>query len=241
MNLFEKYFQGKLRPEEQQELAEKRQDPNFEAEFQSYQQAFRAIQQQGETALKARLQAKERQLSGHPTKHQTRQLARRILQIAAVLLVSLLTITLWNRTHSEKDYLSDYFTPAFNTTLPNLRGNSGQDIAPPLQAALNAYNQKDYTTAILHFQKIQADSLQDIVHFYQANAHLALANSAEAIPLLQKLITDDNYYRYQSHWYLALAYLDQGRVSLAKDLLEPLRGQTGSYQKKASQILSSLE
>lgn len=241
MNLFEKYFQGKLRPEEHQELAEKRQDPNFEAEFQSYQRAFRAIQHQGEAELKARLQAKEKNRNDKPAKQHIRQLARRVLQIAAVLFVTLLATLLWNRKTTTNDYLTDYFSPALNTALPSLRGNTNPNIDTPFQQALMAYNQRDYQKAIEYFQHTNADSLQETATFYQANAHLALANSQAAIPLLQKLTNTNNNFQYQSRWYLALAYLDKGNIQSAKTLLQALSMEPGSYQAEADRILASLK
>ncbi|HKK77435.1 MAG TPA: tetratricopeptide repeat protein [Saprospiraceae bacterium] len=241
MNAFEKYFQGKLPPEEQEELAKKRQDPAFEAEFQSYQRAFRAIQYQGEKELKAHLQIKEKSLNGGRSRQQTRRLARRVLQIAAILVLSLLAVLLWPRQPSAERYLSTYFTPALNTALPNLRGEPAPDMGSPLQNALTAYNQKDYRAAIEQFQLIDRDSLQDIAHFYQANAHLALENSGPAIPLLQGLVQKENNYQYQSRWYLALAYLENGQTASAKALLEQLRLEQGSYQREAARILLELD
>lgn len=240
MNLFEKFFQAKLRPEDHQELAEKRQDPKFEAEFQSYQRAFRAIQHQGEAELKARLQAKEKNRYSKSDKQHIRQLARRVLQIAAVLLVTLLATLLWHRTTTPNNYLTEYFSPALNTALPSLRGNMNQNIDTPFQQALMAYNQRDYQKAIEYFQHIDADSLQETATFYQANAHLALANSHAAIPLLQKLTTTNNYFQYQSRWYLALAYLDEGDIQSARVLLKALGTESGSYQAEADRILLSL-
>lgn len=242
MNLFEKYFQGTLRPEEHQELAKNRRDPAFEAEFQSYQSAFRAIRHQGERELKVRLQAKEASLPKRHSKNQIRQLARRVLQVAAVVFIALLTILLWNRLKPTNDYLTTYFSPALNTTSPKLRGNPEQTAHTPLKKAFIAYNNQDYQTAIEHFQRIPADSsLQTIAHFYQANALLALESSSDAIALLRPLAVQESSYQYQSQWYLALAYLDNDQIAPAKTLLEQLRTQEGSYRQKATDILSALD
>ena len=84
-----------------------------------------------------------------------------------------------------------------------------------------------------------ADGWQDAVAFYQANALLALDSSGVAIPLLQPLVDQESAYRYQSQWYLALAYLDAGQLVAARDLLALVREQDGVYQQQAKEILKS--
>jgi len=237
MKLFEQYFLGTLSPEDQQELALGRQNPDFENEFQSYQQAFQLIQQHGVLELKQRLQARERALYGSVRRRRIRQ----ALSIAALFLFVCLAVVRWAGPTGSKDYLSDYFSPAMNTLMPSFRGVGEQGVDSPLTAGFQAYDQQAYQAAVTYFARSHADGWQDAIAFYQANALLALDSSGVAIPLLQPLVDQESAYRYQSQWYLALAYLDAGQLVAARDLLVLVREQDGVYQQQAEAILQKLD
>lgn len=236
MNLFENYFLGKLSAEDQQILAEKRKDPSFEAEFLAQQKIFRAIRYQGAKELKAQLRRKEENLMKSRSRQGVRRAARRILQLAAVLFLSLTVYLVWTNSSSSPDYLSDYFTPALNTALANLRGDQRPGIDTPLENALQAYNQKDFQTAIEQFHRIDQDTTLEVALFYEANAQLTLDNSSAAIPLLQTLLQKETDYHYQSLWLLSLAYLSDKQPVAARSLLEEVAQLPGPYQNDASQI-----
>lgn len=237
MKLFEQYFLGTLLPEDQQELALGRQNPDFEREFQAYQQTFQLIQQHGVLELKQRLQARERALYGSVRRRRIRQ----ALSIAALFLFVCLAVVRWAGPTGSKDYLSDYFSPAMNTIMPNFRGVAGQGVDSPLTAGFRAYDQQAYQAAVTNFARSHADGWQDAIAFYQANALLALDSSRAAIPFLQPLVDQESAYRYQSQWYLALAYLDVGQLLAARDLLVLVREQDGVYQQQAEAILQKLD
>lgn len=237
--LIEKFLRGRLSPEEKKLLAQKRKQPDFEEALQNYQQVMKAVQYQGESEMKARLQQFEQNLQPATSPGlQIRQLIRWSISVAAIFALSLFTFFFWPKAQENSNYLSEYFQPALNTYQPAVRGNMDMSGSTTLSQALQAYDLQQYPEAITLFDNLVETSSTSL--FYQANALLANDQSEMAIPILETLIQQNNDYTYQSRWYLALAYLDGKAPLNARSLLQELAQQPGSKQKIAEQILGSL-
>jgi len=109
-----------------------------------------------------------------------------------------------------------------------------------------AYDQQDFQKAITYFQKIpKVSPFYNNGQFYQANAHLALNQSNEAIRILSEQLANQPATSAKSRlqWYLALAHLQAQEESKAIAQLKELAKQESDlfYQKQAKQLITKLE
>jgi len=108
--------------------------------------------------------------------------------------------------------------------------------------AMYYYDLKMWDSAILYFERIQTEQADTAaVMFYQANALLASGKVNEAIVFLQTVAwLNDNRFKPQSEWYLALAYIKSGRQAEAVILLKKLTVNDSFYGKKAGTLIHEL-
>ncbi|MDN5200372.1 tetratricopeptide repeat protein [Fulvivirgaceae bacterium BMA10] len=162
-----------------------------------------------------------------------------IAAIIALLIVSGIFL-LKKEQQDPADLFAEYFEPAsydFSVRLRN--GNSTEDIE--VARGAQAYKNGDYTAAIVVFEKMIAESKSPMFLYYLANAQLAEGNFQGAEANLLKFIEISEDYRHEAHWYLSLAYLQQGQTEKAKEQLQHLDAERGDFSGKAAELLKKLE
>lgn len=128
---------------------------------------------------------------------------------AAVLILS--SVWLGLRSGGSSDLFQAYFEVYPNYEQPVIRGS--ETISP-----YTFYEQREYERAIELWDA--SSKVED--RFYLAMAYLAIGQSEDAISLFKKL-PDEHKYKEQTHWYLALAYIQIDDYAEARPLLELVR------------------
>ncbi|MEL6864314.1 MAG: hypothetical protein AAFP19_07845 [Bacteroidota bacterium] len=165
---------------------------------------------------------------------------RQIIGIAAsVILLAAAYFYLSSQPQASSDDLFAANFEAYPMILSNRAPNA--PTTSPTAKAIQAYEQKDFQEAVRLFQALQTNTADSTTYrFYIAIAELAQGNANIAIPILEVLSqtpSDEsiNLLQEQSHWYLALAHLQNGNLEQSKAILQ--RIQTGAYRYKDAQGL----
>lgn len=113
------------------------------------------------------------------------------------------------------------------------------------QAAIEAYEVKDYATAIpILEQALVATPNDNDIKMLLGNSYLGAkqGQAQAAVDLFKPLAADESsLYIEQAEWYLALAYLQNDQVVEAQSLLEEIAAEEiGKYPKLARAILKQL-
>jgi hypothetical protein len=242
----ERYLTGVSTPEEAA-LVEKQaaEDPAF-AELLALHRELDATLADTETmafaAALADADAEDRRSkSGNEPQGKIRQLnwqrwaiAASIALIAVVGGVFLLRDKQLSGPQAFDQYFEAYDAPA------NFRSDS-MAIAVSYQTAFDAYNAKDWPKAIATFEEIvQKDSNPVTAQFYLGMSRLSAGDVDGAIRDLRGLAASQHPFTTQSKWYLALALLEKGENSEAKDLLKDLSSGSGKFATLSKELLEKL-
>jgi len=111
-----------------------------------------------------------------------------------------------------------------------------------IKEALLLYDKKDYSKAAILFEKTLNPLEKNLVlDFYMAISQLKSGNIAKAIDNFYYLSKQDKYiYAIDSKYYLALAYIKDGKTKEAKKILHQLKKDYNKYSKPANEILRKL-
>lgn len=142
----------------------------------------------------------------------------------------------FNQTDHEQLF-SENFSPYQNLlTMKGDSASSGSD-------AMYFYDMKMWDSANLYFNKAKAKGMDETaLNFYHANALLAGHNTKEAILYFELVINgEDDRFRTQAKWYLALAYLQINQMEESKEILNELQLNTDVYSKKANDLLERIK
>ncbi|MBX2874172.1 MAG: hypothetical protein KTR30_18785 [Saprospiraceae bacterium] len=123
---------------------------------------------------------------------------------------------------------------AFFTHLSRDNANLSSDISIGEQA----YDQKKYKKAfpaLMDDVRSQGDSLNLI---YASVAAIGSGQGEQAIQILDPLAVLEGWklYRAEIHWYLALAYLDQGQLAKTEQLLDDIILEDNGYVEAAKNL-----
>jgi len=94
-----------------------------------------------------------------------------------------------------------------------------------LAAAQQAFNQKDYSTALDIFQQYLAQKAnQDDVEirFYAGLCHLELDQLSEARTIFESLQSGNSVYKNEGSWYLAMTYLKEKNWEKCREYLRQI-------------------
>ena len=166
------------------------------------------------------------------------------LQIAAgiVLVLSVATILYYNSLHSSSSLFDKYYQPYENvlTTRGDINTiNQSQFFSE----ALRNYHKEDYIEAKQLFEKVILLKDDDMLaHLYYGIVCLEMNLFEEAERNFKLIINEqDQFFKQQAQWYLALTYLKNDRLRLCSTQLEGIIENKGYNYKKAGELLSSLE
>ncbi|MFP4095787.1 MAG: tetratricopeptide repeat protein [Cyclobacteriaceae bacterium] len=132
----------------------------------------------------------------------------------------------------------------FDLPADNLTVRGEEERQAQLNEAMAYYNDQQFEQAIVTFENWQQQNNDSIpVLFYKAMSHMALEEISPAITQLEKITGQPGAaaeYLMPARWYLALAYLKTGNQEKARELLEELSADSGSYAEKADGLLKEL-
>lgn len=144
------------------------------------------------------------------------------------------------KSYSQTDHeqlFSEYFSPYQNLlTMKGDSANAGSD-------AMYFYDMKMWDSANVCFNIAQAKKTDETaLIFYHANALLAAGDSKVAIPYFELVVNgNDDRFRTQAKWCLALAYLQIGQTEKSKEILTKLQTNGDVYGKKAKELLKQIK
>lgn len=127
-----------------------------------------------------------------------------ITSIAAIMAI-VFSFNIYQDNRRMDKLFETYYTPLEYDSQLMARGD--EIISPELTSAMEAYQNKDYATALQRFNAIP--QVDENYLIYKAICLLETDKTKDAISLLEKLVDngESTEYYQQACWYLALAYL----------------------------------
>ena len=234
--LLYKFLNGKLTPKESLRVeALKKEDPEFAAQL-----VFEYDVQQATIASKEEEFAQLLQEFENESKNEVQvfRLPKKWMVAASALLLTgiLLLFQPW-KNQFPKVLFDNNFAPYRNVVHPI---NRSEGVLDDKTKAFLAYSKKDYEEAEQIFERLYKNEGTSYYLFYRANALLGLDRASEAIPLLQKYLETGAELSPKARWYLALAYLQQEKLSEAKELLNEIQHSQDYKAVEAKQLLDEL-
>ena len=164
----------------------------------------------------------------------------RIAASVALLVGLASTFFLWDSSPSNDELYSTYFQPYANVIEPIVRDQGSLSKKAQVFAL---YEQGEYEKAIDGFD---APELQDslsvtTIRFYKANAYLKLKEYEKAKSLLLQVVDQNNEWKEESQWYLALLSLKSGNIDTTISYLKELQKNSSVFKNEVNDLLKTLE
>ncbi len=202
----ELYAEGKLSPEEENALEQRmRNDGPYREWVNETLMLIKGVKQYGRAAFMTELKQWEKK-AGKPA-YLIPVIPRIYYYAAAVallLVASVFTYRLFNKTQTSQQLYATYFKPYPNVVMPMTRE---ENRANPFADAFRLYEAGKYRDALAQFGQIADRSEDENILFYSAMSFLALGEADSAIVILEPLKGTNSHFRQQIYWYLALCYL----------------------------------
>ena len=178
------------------------------------EQAIRRVGQERDTEDLATIQqfmAKRQQ------KSKVRKLVMSITSIAAIIAI-IFSFNIYQDYRKMDKLFETYYTPLEYDSQLMSRGE--ETISPELTSAMEAYQNKDYATALQRFNAMP--QVDENYLIYKAICLLETDKTKDAISLLEELVGngEGTEYYQQACWYLALAYLCNHEGEKAKKIIQ---------------------
>ena len=227
LDLIEGYFQNSLSPKQRLEFNELiRKDEAFKNEFLFQKDLKKAISNHQNQELKQTLEGFERNL--HRGSLFSVVPGKWMAAAAIILLLSVGTWVTRNYVFPSNERIFElYYEPYPNTVMPVVRGSEVNSIE---YRAFVAYESAEYHKAINLFNSVENPDAKHI-RFYKAMCYLSVGKSTQAIETLMPLADDSSNlidrldWRQKAQWYIALAYIEQGKEQEALYFLKDLSNQ----------------
>lgn len=165
------------------------------------EQAIRRVGQERDAEDIATLQ---RFMAKRQQKSKVRKLVMSITSIAAIIAI-VFSLNIYQDNRRMDKLFETYYTPLEYDSQLMSRGE--ESISPELTSAMEAYQNKDYATALQRFNAMP--QMDENYLIYKAICLLETDKIKDAISLLKELVGngEGTEYYQQACWYLALAYL----------------------------------
>lgn len=163
-----------------------------------------AIQQVGQERDAEAIATLKRFLAQRQKKSKVRKLVMSITSIAAIIAI-VFSLNIYQDNRRMDKLFETYYTPLEYDSQLMARGDD--TISPELTSAMEAYQNKDYATALQRFNAMS--KVDENYLIYKSICLLETDKTKDAISLLEKLVDngEGTEYYQQACWYLALAYL----------------------------------
>jgi len=107
--------------------------------------------------------------------------------------------------------------------------------------AYQAYDRQEYQKAVDAFLSIPEHEQEVEDQLYLGISYLSLQNMQEAVTVLKTYVQEQEQFKLQAQWYLALAYIAQGESELAVPLLNQVSTERGFKAVEAQNLLQQLK
>lgn len=178
------------------------------------EQAIRQVGQERDAEDIATLQ---RFMAKRQQKSKVRKMVMSITSIAAIIAI-VFSFNIYQDNRRMDKLFETYYTPLEYDSQLMSRGE--ETISPELTSAMEAYQSKDYATALQRFNAMP--QVEENYLIYKAICLLETEQTEDAITLLEKLVAngEGTEYYQQACWYLALAYLCNHDKDRFLDIIE---------------------
>ncbi|RZN82061.1 MAG: tetratricopeptide repeat protein [Winogradskyella sp.] len=240
---FENYLSKSLSEEEILAFEKKLDsDSEFKKDFETYKELTEFLEHShGDAKATKEFETNLKSISNNYFEKQERQVQPlnksrvfRISQLAiAATVVVFLGLFLFNRFSipGYEDY-SDHYVISLS-----VRGNV-EDVVIKAQ---NAFNEKNYKDAEVHFSEILKTNLDNTeVKLYKAISQIEQDKFEEADAVLKHIATGKSAYKNEALWYAALSKLKQEDYKTCIELLKGLSDDSIHY-KKAQKLIDKLD
>lgn len=236
--LLEKYIQGELTEIEFQEFdALLKSDAGFKEEVEFHMDLKRVAEEEDDDAFKEIMSDFESE-ARNENSIKKRFPIKWLVAASIALTAGLAYFFTMDFPASTQDLFVSNFEPYRNVVHPIVRGEEGQT---KKTSAFIAYQTGDYKTALPILDELYTDTKEPYYLFYRANALIELNRAKEAVPLLQEHLRTNDTLVKNSHWYLAMAYLQLDDKENAKEMLQEVV-KNGAYKvDEAQKLLDALE
>jgi tetratricopeptide (TPR) repeat protein len=117
------------------------------------------------------------------------------------------------------------------------RGEQGGEL---LQAAVTAFNKKDYASAVQSLAQVrQQDTTNSVVNFYYGVSLLQTNRITQAREIFNQLWIGQSAFKFDAAFYQALTYLKEDNKPLCKEWLLKIPADAPNYN-KAQELLEKL-
>ena len=163
-----------------------------------------AIRQVGKERDAEDIATLQRFMTKRQQKSKVRKLVMSITSIAAIIAI-VFSFNIYQDNRRMDKLFETYYTPLGYDSQLMARGDD--TISHELASAMEAYQNKDYATALQRFNTMP--QVDENYLIYKAICLLETEQTEDAITLLEKLVAngEGTEYYQQACWYLALAYL----------------------------------
>lgn len=215
--LIENYILGKLSTREEQEFIHRcQQDPEFRSAYDEEQLLVQVINDQAaQDFLTKTREVMIRDGKDPRFRFGMRRLSLLFLTCLIVLVGTLITLK-HQKPSDPKALFHEFFEPY--PMILTERGNGDE----PFLVLIEAYDQTDWVTVQAELNRIPTGTLPGpLKDLYLSIALLGQDNASGAEKLLERYRQDpaDGLYQHTLEWYLALAFLQNGKVDEARELL----------------------
>ncbi len=154
---------------------------------------------------------------------------------ASVTLIAICCITIFlflNDSASPNAVFEEYYRPYDGYVITRALTKDAHS------EGITAYETGDYATALKHFLNAKSDSLRiSERNLLISSCYLSLDEPASALRYLSKIRSQQIMIQYNKDWYLALAYLNSGRVTESGKLFMDIGQSNSPFALKAKEIL----
>ena len=178
------------------------------------EQAIRQVGQERDAEDIATLQ---RFMAKRQQKSKVRKLVMSITSIAAIIAI-VFSFNIYQDNRRMDKLFETYYTPLGYDSQLMARGDD--TISHELASAMEAYQNKDYATALQKFNTMS--QVDENYLIYKAICLLETDKTKDAIFLLEELVSngEETEYYQQACWYLALAYLHEHEEEKAIQIMQ---------------------
>jgi len=158
---------------------------------------------------------------------------------AAALIGILLVIKSLTPSDTSNSLYQEFYKP-LNAFTSTTRGSEKQ--IDNFSDAVKKYNQGEYQQASIMFSELISIDQSTIKYkFFSGITQLQLGNYQLAIDQLNQVLSNNDEFTKDAHWYLGLAYLKVGKTDNAISQFKKLSETKGYYQKQAQDLLKRLK
>lgn len=230
--LLEKFLKNQLTQEERQQLdVLMNEDISFREQVHFEQNVKNAITRNEREDLKSFL----RNIDA-PVQSKSFKWKAVAASFIGFIMITTIALFLFRDKPAEQLYLS-YYQPYPNMIAPAVRGTVDTS---SFAKAFEAYDTENYIESAELFDQLYESEKLSFALLYSGISHLENGQTTIAIQKFQQLNARDEDYKNVAQWYLALAFLKDGRRDFTEELLKDLAKRDTEFSEQAKELLKGI-